>query len=94
MYLCSRSHTQRIRRSIFALVALFGLGLGVLTAAFTIFDSRLRLPDLPISMVEKAQKSDLDALPLFLVLIAGIGLPLGAYVVSTLAECERQAQDD
>lgn len=66
------------------------MGLAVLGASFSLFDTKLR-DVTPQSMIEKKIVYNSDwILPVFLVLIAGLGLPLGYYVVSTLAECEKK----
>lgn len=84
------THIGRIRRSILAVLLLFVMGLAVLGASLSLFDTKLR-DVTPQSMIEKKIDYNSDwLLPVLLVVIAGLGLPLGYHVVSTLAECEKK----
>lgn len=92
MFNCS--HINRIHRSIAAIVVLFVLGLVVLGTSFTLFDSHLKTEPIPQSMQDQRPISeDGNILPIFLVVIAAVGLPLGAYAVHTLAECEKKERE-
>lgn len=85
------SLTKRIHRSIIATLALFLLGGIVLGSSFWFFDSRLKNPDIPQSLIdEKPKKCDGTIWKIFLIFSAGIGLPLGAYILATLDECKKQ----
>jgi hypothetical protein len=87
----SCTHVQKIRRSIIALIVLFFMGLGVLAASFTLFDGGLKTPNVPKSMLEQPIEPCKDILPIFLIIVAALALPFGAYIMKTLADCERQA---
>jgi len=93
MFNCS--HIQRIRRSIAAIVMLFVLGFIVLGTAVMFFETRVKTEEIPISMQDQRQTdSDGNILPIFLIIIAAVGLPLGAYTIHTLSECEQKARDN
>jgi hypothetical protein len=96
----SCTHVQRIRRAMIAIVALFVLGFIVFGTSMMFFDIRYKNEPIPKSMQVEAvmansqnQPHDGKILPIFLVIFAAIGLPLGLYAIKTLTECEQKAID-
>lgn len=83
----------RIQRSIGAIITLFLMGFLVLGASFTIFESNVRSEPIPQSMSGQSKPPrNTDMLTVFLMAVAAAGLPLGAYVVSTLAALDKKAE--
>lgn len=83
----------RIQRSIGAIITLFIMGFLVLGASFTIFESNVR-SEIPQSMSgESRPQRNSEMLPVFLMIVAAAGLPLGAYVVSTLAALDKKVEE-
>lgn len=88
---------HRIKMSIGAIVILFLLGGMVLGSSMMWFDFKLKSEAFPRSMTEKHQQVVLYDSSLWYVLLlvcAGVGLPLGMYVVQTLHDAEIKLTDE